>query len=77
MEETFVCGRCGRSLPSRQMKEAFIWHGKVRDRKELCPNCLDHVMSEGRLSGIVGQKKKAAIQLTPGSEEQARQPAAG
>jgi len=47
------------------MKEAFIWQGKKRDRYELCPSCLDRVMAEGRLSGIVGQKKKAAIQLTP------------
>lgn len=77
MKGEFVCERCGRRLPSRQMKEAFIWHGKVRDRNELCPNCLDHVMSEGRLSGIVGQKKKAAIQLTPDEEEQPRQPTPG
>jgi hypothetical protein len=65
MGEDFVCGRCGKSFPSRQMKEAFIWHGKKRERNELCPSCLDHVMTEGRSSGIVGQKKKAAIQLTP------------
>ncbi|MGH2812273.1 MAG: hypothetical protein ACRDI1_06120 [Actinomycetota bacterium] len=67
-EDTFVCDECGGTFPRRQMKEAFIWKGKERVRQQLHPACLDKVMSEGRVSGIVGQEKKAAIQVTPGED---------
>jgi hypothetical protein len=65
---SFVCQECGSSFPFRRMKEAFIWHGKERVRRELCPSCLDEAMTAGRVSGIVGQQKRAAVQITPGVE---------
>ena len=64
-EETFVCDECGNTFPKRQMKEAFIWQGKERSRRQLCPSDLDKVMKEGRVHGIVGDKKKAAASITP------------
>lgn len=71
-EESFVCDECGETFPRRQMKEAFVWHGKTRERRELHPGCLDRLMAEGRVSGIVGQEKKAAVQITPGEDRGSR-----
>lgn len=68
MDETFVCEECGGTFPRRQMKEAFIWRGKERTRRQIHPACLDRIMAEGRVSGIVGDEKKAAVQITPGEE---------
>lgn len=73
-EETFVCEECGGTFPRRQMKEAFIWHGKERIRRQLHAACLDKAMAEGRVSGIVGQDKKAAVQITPGEDVGVRKP---
>jgi hypothetical protein len=66
VEETFVCDECGNTFPKRQMKEAFIWKGKKRIRRKLCPSDLDKTMKEGRVHGIVGDEKKAAASITPG-----------
>jgi hypothetical protein len=73
-EETFVCEECGGTFPRRQMKEAFVWHGRERVRRQLHPACLDKAMAEGRVSGIVGQEKKAAVQITPGEDAGVRKP---
>jgi hypothetical protein len=63
-EETFSCDRCGRQLPKRQMKEAMYERGRERVREQLCPECLDQVMSaSGAVRGIVGQEKHAAVHL--------------
>jgi hypothetical protein len=70
--DTFVCEECGGTFPRRQMKEAFVWHGKNRTRRQLHPACLDKIMAEGRVSGIVGQEKKAAVQITPGVDKGVR-----
>jgi hypothetical protein len=67
-DETFVCEECGGTFPLRQMKEVFVWHGKHRDRLRLHPACLDKIMADGRVSGIVGDEKKAAIQITIGED---------
>lgn len=73
-DETFVCEECGGTFPRRQMKEAFVWQGKSRVRREVHPACLDKMMAEGRVSGIVGQEKKAAVQITPGEDRGVRKP---
>lgn len=74
MTMTFVCDQCGGQFPLRQMKEVFVWHGRTRERLALCPADLDRAMAEGRVSGIVGQEKKAAIQITPGEGKGIRKP---
>ncbi len=74
MAETFVCGRCGNSLPLHRMKELFVWESKTRERLEVCPACLDKALAEGRTHGMVGLRKKAAVQLTPGVDKGVRQP---
>lgn len=74
VEDSFICDECGESFPRRQMKEAFVWQGKERIRRELHPGCLDRMMAEGRVSGIVGQEKKAAVQITPGEDRGVRKP---
>jgi hypothetical protein len=56
------------------MKELFVWHGRTRERQEVCPSCLDKALAEGRASGMVGQRKKAAVQVTLGVDEGVRQP---
>lgn len=66
MEETFTCEECGKSFAKRQMKEVFIWQGKERLRRELCPSCLDKAMQQGRVHGVVGDEKKAAASIMPG-----------
>src|SRR6266568_2517082 len=58
MAETFVCGRCGNSLPLHRMKELFVWESKTRERLEVCPACLDKALAEGRTHGMVGLRKK-------------------
>lgn len=73
MVEQFVCQRCGRSLPQNRMKEVFLWQGRTRVREEVCPTCLDKALAEGRTHGIVGQTKKAAVEVTPGVEGGVRQ----
>ncbi|MBW3590137.1 MAG: hypothetical protein KY429_12065 [Actinobacteria bacterium] len=72
MEETFTCEECGKSFPKRQMKEVFIWEGKKRLRRELCPSCLDKAMKQGRVHGVVGDAKKAAASITPGEGNEER-----
>jgi hypothetical protein len=66
MEDHFVCQRCGDTHPQNRMKEVFVWQGKARVREEVCPTCLDRALAEGRAQGIVGQSKRAAVQVTPG-----------
>lgn len=67
-EATFTCDRCGRKLPQRQMKEVMYESGKDRERKELCPQCLDEVMNEsGIVKGIAGEEKRAAVHISDGS----------
>jgi hypothetical protein len=73
-KKTFVCEECGGTFPRRQMKEVFVWHGKHRDRLQLHPACLDKIMADGRVSGIVGQEKKAAVQITLGVDRGVRNP---
>ncbi len=64
-EETFVCDECGNTFPKRQMKEAFIWQGDERIKRQLCPEDLDKAMNEGTVHGVVGDEKKAAASITP------------
>lgn len=60
----FSCDRCGREFPVRQMKEVMYEQGRERIREELCPDCLDDAMNEaGKVSGIAGEKKRAAVHL--------------
>lgn len=74
MEETFVCQECGQTFPRRKMKELFVWHGKTRERREVCPSDLDRWMPRGRVHGIVGEVKKAAVDLLPGVGMGVRRP---
>ena len=74
MRDTFVCDKCGNPFPVRQMKEIFVWVGRKRVRRELCPSDLDKAMQAGRVSGIVGDEKKAAVQITPGVAPGERKP---
>lgn len=74
MRDTFVCNECGNSFSVRQMKEIFVWVGRKRVRRELCRNDLDKAMQAGRVSGIVGDEKKAAVQITPGVASGERKP---
>jgi DNA-directed RNA polymerase subunit RPC12/RpoP len=69
MVEQFTCERCGQSLPANRMKELFVWRDRTRERLEVCPSCLDKALAKGRAQGIVGQEKKAAVQVTPGAGE--------
>lgn len=39
-----------------------------RTRRELCPSCLEMAMGEGATRGIVGDEKKAAVQITADME---------
>jgi DNA-directed RNA polymerase subunit RPC12/RpoP len=73
MQEHFVCQRCGRSLALQRMKELFVWQGKTRERQEVCPACLDKALAEGRAHGMVGHRKKAAVQVTLGVDKGVRQ----
>lgn len=68
MVEQFTCEQCGQSLPRNRMKELFVWRDRTRERLEVCPRCLDRALAEGRAQGMVGQEKKAAVQVTPGAE---------
>ena len=74
MHEQFVCQRCGDSVPDNRMKELFIWHGKTRERQEVCPACLDKALAEGRAHGMVGYRKRAAVQVTLGEDRGIRLP---
>jgi hypothetical protein len=74
MVERFACQRCGESFPQNRMKELFVWEGRTRVREEVCPSCLDKALAEGRTHGIVGQTKKAAVEVTPGDETGVRHP---
>ena len=71
--EQFTCEQCGQSFPANRMKELFVWHGRTRERLEVCPSCLDKAMAEGRAEGIVGEQKKAAVQVTPGTDAGVRE----
>jgi hypothetical protein len=74
MVEQFVCQRCGQSLPQNRMKEVFVWHGRTRVREEVCPTCLDRALAEGPTHGIVGHRKRAAVEVTPDVEGGVRKP---
>lgn len=73
MGQIMVCEECGRRIDLRRVKEVFVWHGRERVRREVCASCLDRTMREGRVSGIVGHLKRAAVQITPGVEAGVRQ----
>ncbi|MQB01167.1 MAG: hypothetical protein GEU78_12890 [Actinobacteria bacterium] len=63
-EETFVCERCGRDGPRRQVKEVMYEEGKDRVKKNVCPECLDEIMNRSeRVKGIAGQEKRAAVHI--------------
>jgi hypothetical protein len=66
-DETFICDRCGREFPRRQLKEAFHEAGGQRAKRNLCPTCLDEVMNESdKVQGVTGDEKAAAVHLDEG-----------
>ncbi|MGH2807453.1 MAG: hypothetical protein ACRDKT_09265 [Actinomycetota bacterium] len=49
------------------MKEIVHEEGRTRVRQLVCSNCLDQIMNEsGRVRGVVGTKKAAAIHIDSG-----------
>ncbi|MGH2698999.1 MAG: hypothetical protein ACRDJL_07360 [Actinomycetota bacterium] len=70
MQGTFVCDRCGREFPTRQLKEAFTEEQTSREREKLCPSCLDIRMNEvDRVKGVAGEHKRAAVRLEEAGDE--------
>ena len=68
-DETFRCDRCGREFPQRQLKEAFVDEDGGRDKKNLCPECLDQVMNAaGEVRGVPGEEKRAAVAIDQGED---------
>ena len=66
MEDTIVCERCGTAVPVSRMKEVMYEQDRRRVTRRLCPSCLDEVMREsGQVRGIVGERKAAAVHVTP------------
>ena len=68
-EQTFKCERCGRDWPERQLKEAFVESDGGREKKNLCPECLDEVMNHAdEVRGVPGDDKRAAVAIDQGEE---------
>jgi hypothetical protein len=68
MDEKSACGRCGRELPTRRLKEIVYEEGRERVRQMVCSSCLDKVMnSSERVRGVVGTEKRAAAHVDSGS----------
>ena len=69
-EATFNCDNCGRETPERQLKEAFVGaEGNDREKKNLCPECLDETMNAaGEVRGVPGEEKRAAVAIDQGSD---------
>jgi hypothetical protein len=66
MENTVECERCGTTIPASRMKEVMYEQERRRITLRMCPSCLDAVMSESsEVRGIVGDKKAAAVHVTP------------
>lgn len=69
-EATFTCERCGRDRPRRQLKEVMYEEGKERVKQKVCPACLDEIMNgSGRVRGIAGDEKRAAVHIEGASGE--------
>jgi hypothetical protein len=64
MDETFTCERCNNVFPRGRLKEVMYEQDRARLKKNVCPSCLDEVMSEASgFRGIVGDEKAAAIHV--------------
>jgi hypothetical protein len=66
MEDTIVCERCGTAVPVSRMKEVMYEQDRRRVTQQLCSSCLDVVMAgSDQVRGIVGERKAAAVHVTP------------
>jgi DNA-directed RNA polymerase subunit RPC12/RpoP len=63
-----TCERCGREVENdNQLKEVFYEEGERQERqkKMVCPNCLDEVMNQAdKVQGVAGEEKRAAVHLS-------------